>query len=48
MENKFELDNIIKEEDENSRRYILKFSDGNTQETISLAGQGKIKEVAKV
>ncbi|MCR4881276.1 MAG: hypothetical protein K6A44_04915 [bacterium] len=48
MENKFELKDITTEKEENSRKYTLNFSNGKVQETITLSGQGKLKETVKI
>lgn len=49
MENKFELKGITMENtDDNSRRYTLSFSDGERQESITLSGNGKLKETVKI
>ena len=48
MENKFKLDAITETNEDNNKKYVLNFSDGKTQEEITLVGQGKIKEPIQI
>ena len=49
MENKFELKDITMENIEKDlKKYTLSFSDGKRQESITLSGNGKLKETVKI
>lgn len=49
METKFELKNVeITDNTEDSKEFSLKFSDGEENKTITLAGSGNLKEAVKL
>lgn len=48
MENNFRLKDITTHEDDNLRKYTLNFTDGKTQESITLLGKGEVKEPIKL